>query len=136
MRDIISLYRNYKKYDHLQDYDLEYYLTPSIELNQYKKHYYNNKLVGFTNWAYLSDNASNSFQKTGIINNDEWNSGNNIWHIETICISNLKDIMSWTKNYFAKKFGSSKMINWLRTDNSKIYRNTQRIIKDYWAWGQ
>ncbi len=134
MRDIISLYRNYKKYDHLQDYDLEYYLTPSIKLNQYKKHYYNNKLVGFTNWAYLSDNASNSFQKTGIINNDEWNSGNNIWHIETICISNLKDIMSWTKNYFAKKFGSSKMINWLRTDNSKIYRNIQRIIKDYWAW--
>jgi hemolysin-activating ACP:hemolysin acyltransferase len=134
MQDIISLYRNYNKYDHLQDYDIQHYLKPSILLNQYKKHYYNNKLVGFTNWAYLSDYASNNFQITGTINYDEWNSGNNIWHVETICISNLKDIISWTKNYFAKRFGSNRIINWLRTDNKKIYRNTKRIIKDNWLW--
>ena len=136
MQDIISLYRNYPKYDNLYDLDLQHHIKPSIYLNQYKKHYYNNKLVGFTNWAYLSDIASNNFQKTGFINYNEWNSGNNIWHIETICISNLKDIMSWTKNYFAKKFGSNKVINWLRIDNKKIYRNTQRIIKGNWLWVQ
>ena len=134
MQDIISLYRNYPKYDDLHDLDLQHYIKPSIFLNQYKRHYYNDKLVGFTNWAYLSDDVSINFQKTATLKYNEWNSGNNIWHIETICISNLKDIMSWTKNYFAKKFGSNTIINWLRTDNHKIYRKTQRVIKDNWAW--
>ena len=42
--------------------------------------------------------------------------------------------MSWTKNYFAQKFGSNRIINWLRIDNDKIYRNTKRTIKDNWVW--
>ena len=134
MQDIISLYRNYSKYDDLHALDLQHHIKPSIFLNQYKKHYHNDTLVGFTNWAYLSDYASNHFQKTGVIKYNEWNSGNNIWHIETVCISNLKDIMSWTKNYFAQKFGSNRIINWLRIDNDKIYRNTKRTIKDNWVW--
>ena len=108
MQDIISLYRNYPKYDNLHDIDLQHYIKPSIYLKQYKKHYHKDKLVGFTNWAYLSDYASKHFQKTGIIKYNEWNS--------------------------AQKFGSDKIINWLRTDNKKIYRNTHRVIKDNWAW--
>ena len=136
MQDILLLYRNYRKYDNLEDIDLLQHIKPSIFLNQYKKHYFDNKLVGFTNWAYLSDDAQNKFLQTGKINYTEWNSGHNIWHIETICISHLKEIISWTKNYFAKKFGSNRIINWLRTDNKKIYRNTQRIIKDSWLWGR
>jgi hemolysin-activating ACP:hemolysin acyltransferase len=134
MKDVISLYRQYPKYNHLSDFDLEYFLKPSILLNQYKKHYFDDKLIGFTNWAYLSDYASNHFANTGNININEWKSGNNIWHVETICISHLKEIISWTKNYFAKNFNSKTVINWLRTDNEKIYRTTKRIIKDNWLW--
>ena len=136
MNDIISLYRNYVKYDNLTDDDLQYFLKPSIQLNQSKKHYYNNELVGFTNWAYLSNEASIKFKTSGTIDCKNWNSGDNLWHVETICTSHLNDIISWTKNYFAKKFENGKAINWLRTDNTKIYRTAKRTTKDNWLWVQ
>jgi len=136
VQDIISLYRNYTKYNHLKDYDIKNYLTPSILLNQYKKHYNKNKLIGFSNWAYLSDKAQEILQNKGIISNQDWNSGDNFWHIETICVSNLKDIMSWTKNNLTKKFGIGKTIKWLRTDNEIIYRHSKIKTKGSWLWVQ
>tara|TARA_R100000353_G_scaffold1368_4_gene2052 strand:- start:237 stop:638 length:402 start_codon:yes stop_codon:yes gene_type:complete len=132
MKDIISLYRNYSKFDVSLDDDLISYLSPSIVLNQYKKHYLKNELIGFTNWALLSDDAHNKFKQTGIINNEDWNSGNNLWHIETVCISNLKNIMKWTKSFLTKKFGIGKEINWLRIKDDKIIRVVKRTTKKGW----
>ena len=132
MKDIISLYRNYSKFDVSLDDDLVSYLSPSILLNQYKKHYLKNELIGFTNWALLSDDAHNKFKQTGIINNEDWNSGNNLWHIETVCISNLKNIMKWTKSFLTKKFGIGKEINWLRIKDDKIIRVVKRTTKKGW----
>jgi len=132
MKDIISLYRNYNKFDVSLDNDLISYLSPSIVLNQYKKHYLKNELIGFTNWALLSDDAHNKFKQTGIINNEDWNSGNNLWHIETVCISNLKNIMKWTKSFLTKKFGIGKEINWLRIKDDKIIRVVKRTTKKGW----
>lgn len=132
MKDIISLYRNYSKFDVSLDDDLVSYLSPSIVLNQYKKHYLKNELIGFTNWALLSDDAHNKFKQTGIINNEDWNSGNNLWHIETVCISNLKNIMKWTKSFLTKKFGIGKEINWLRIKDDKIIRVVKRTTKKGW----
>ena len=132
MKDIISLYRNYSKFDVSLDNDLISYLSPSIVLNQYKKHYLKNELIGFTNWALLSDDAHNKFKQTGIINNEDWNSGNNLWHIETVCISNLKNIMKWTKSFLTKKFGIGKEINWLRIKDDKIIRVVKRTTKKGW----
>tara|TARA_R100000329_G_scaffold1078_4_gene2024 strand:+ start:360 stop:761 length:402 start_codon:yes stop_codon:yes gene_type:complete len=132
MKDIISLYRNYSKFDVSLDDDLISYLSPSIVLNQYKKHYLKNELIGFTNWALLSDDAHNKFKQTGIINNEDWNSGNNLWHIETVCISNLKNIMKWTKSYLTKKFGIGKEIYWLRIKDDEIIRVVKRTTKKGW----
>lgn len=132
MKDIISLYRNYSKFDVSTDDDLISYLSPSILLNQYQKHYYENQLIGFTNWALLSNDAHNKFKETGIINNEDWNSGNNLWHIETVSIANLKNIMQWTKSFLAKKFGIGKQINWLRIKNDKIIRVVKRTTKKGW----
>jgi hemolysin-activating ACP:hemolysin acyltransferase len=132
MKDIISLYRNYSKFDVSTDDDLRSYLSPSILLNQYQKHYYENQLIGFTNWALLSNDAHNKFKETGIINNEDWNSGNNLWHIETVSIANLKNIMQWTKSFLAKKFGIGKQINWLRIKNDKIIRVVKRTTKKGW----
>ena len=132
MKDIIELYRNYNHYNHLRDIDLKKYLEPSINLNQYKKHYKDNKLIGFTNWAFLSDKDSQNYRNTGKIKN--WNSGNILWHIETICISNLKDIMSWTKNNLTKICGINKSIYWLRTDQKNIYRYSNIQTKGNWLW--
>jgi|TARA_B100001093_G_scaffold123697_1_gene116267 hemolysin-activating ACP:hemolysin acyltransferase len=132
MQDIISLYRNYNKFNVCEDKELNEYLNPSIKLNQYKKHYYNNELIGFTNWALLSNQAHINFQSNGILNERDWNSGNNLWHIETICKSNLKSIMNWTKSFLTKKFGIGKEINWLRIKNNKIVRIVTRTTKESW----
>jgi len=132
MQDIISLYRNYNRYDDCSDNDLISYLMPSICLNQFKKHYHNGKLIGFTNWGLLSDKAHNQFKKTGFIDNKDWNSGNNLWHIETICKYNLKNIMKWTKSFLTKKFGIGKQINWIRIKDNKIVRTVTRTTKEAW----
>jgi len=132
MQDIISLYRNYPKYDNLHDLDIENYIKPSIFLNQYKKHYHNNKLIGFTNWGLLSDEAHNQFKQTGFIDSRDWKSGNNLWHIETICKYNLKNIMKWTKSFLTKQFGIGKEINWIRIKDNKIVRIVTRTTKEAW----
>jgi hemolysin-activating ACP:hemolysin acyltransferase len=132
MQDILKLYRQHKKYDNFNDNDLRLYLFPSLHLDQYRRHYLNDKLVGFTNWAYLSDQAQNKFKKTGLLNKQDWKSGNNLWHIETVCNTNLKDIMTWTKTFFAKQFGIGKEISWLRIKDNKIIREVTVSTKESW----
>ena len=132
MQDIITLYRNFNKFNICADEQLNEYLNPSIQLNQYKKHYHNNQLIGFTNWALLSNQAHINFKSNGILSKKDWNSGNNLWHIETICKSNLKNIMDWTKSFLTKKFGIGKDINWLRIKDNKIVRIVTRTTKESW----
>jgi hemolysin-activating ACP:hemolysin acyltransferase len=132
MQDIISLYRHYNKFNQFTDEDFIEYLKPSIELNQYKKHYLNNKLIGFTNWAFLSDKVHNTFKQTGIINNEDWKSGNHLWLIETICKSHLNKIMKWTKSFYTKQFGIGKQIHCLRIKDNKIVRVVTRTTKQGW----
>lgn len=134
MQDIINLYRNFDKYNNLSDDELKLYLQPSIKLKQYKIHYDNNETIGFTNWAYLSDRSQKTFIKEGFINPEEWKSGNNLWHIETICKRNLHKIIKWTKKYFSDHYGVGKAINWLRVDNDTFIRNVVKIhTKESWS---
>ena len=132
MTDILNLLRQFHRYSAYTDLELIRYLAPSIKFNQYKKHYNNNNLIGFTNWALLSNDAHNKFKKTGLINNEDWNSGNHLWHIETICKSNLNQIMKWTKSFLTKQFGIGKQINWLRIKDDKIIRVVKRTTKKGW----
>ena len=127
MQDIISLYRNYPKYDNLEDIDLLQYIKPSIFLNQYKKHYFDNKLVGFTNWAYLSDDAFNYFKETAKIKYTEWNSGDNLVFVEFIALSNVRKIFKWCINMANKFKGIKDNFTWLRVENNQIKR---MIIKE------
>ncbi len=127
MDEIISLYRNYSQYDKFHNLDLQYHIKPSIDLNQYKKHYYNNKLVGFTNWAYLSDYAFNHFKKTGIINYKEWNSGSHLVFVEFIALTNVRKIFKWCINMANKFKGIKDNFTWLRVEDNKIKR---MIVKD------
>ena len=127
MQDIVNLYRRYPKYDRISDAELRLYLMPSIKLKQCKKHIIDGELVGFTNWAFLSDDVAKRFKKEGYLNENEWLCGNNIWHIETVCKSHLKQMMKWTKRYFAEIYGAGKPINWLRVDNDSKIRNIVKI---------
>ena len=128
MQDIISLYRNYPKYDNLEDIDLLQHIKPSIFLNQYKKHYFDSKLVGFTNWAYLSDDAFNNFKKTAKIKYTEWNSGDNLVFVEFIALSNVRKIFKWCINMASKFKGIKDNFTWLRVDNNQIKRMVVKEI--------
>ena len=134
MQDILELFRLYKKYDEFSDPELRLYLFPSLNLRQCKKHYDGEELIGFTNWAFLSDKAQAKFKQTGLISKQDWRSGNHLWHIDTVAISNLDEIISWTKNHFTQKFGINKKINWLRIKNDQIIRTVTRTTKDNWLW--
>lgn len=128
MKDIISLYRNYDYYNYLTNYDLEIYLRPSIKLNQYKKHYKNNKLVGFTNWAFLSDNNLQKFKNTGIIEKSEWSSGNNLVFVFFIALNDVRNIFYWCIKKSKQFININKEFTWLRIQDDKVKRIIIRRI--------
>ena len=133
MQEVVNLYRLYPKYNNITDAELRLYLMPSMKLRQCKTHYEDEEVIGFTNWAFLSDEAQKRFKKEGWLKEEEWLSGNHILHIETICKRNLKQIIKWTKRNFAEIYGAGKPINWLRVDNDKEIRNVVKIhTKESW----
>ena len=127
MQDVINLFNKFDRYKGKQ---INNYLEPSIKLNQYKKFYDNNELVGFVNWAYIHDIVEKRFKQTGKIKSSEWNSGNNLWLIEIVSVKNTFKMMRWVYNYFRKQLKVDHSINWLRVD-SDIYRVGQKFKRSY-----
>lgn len=130
MQDIINLFKKFDRYKNKHDSQLQYYLEPSIKLNQYKKFYDNNELVGFVNWAYIHDIVEKRFKQTGKIKSNEWKSGNNLWLIEIVSIKNTFKMMRWVYNYFRKQLKVGHSINWLRVDQD-IYRVGQKFKRSF-----
>jgi|TARA_R110000822_G_scaffold61519_7_gene152074 hemolysin-activating ACP:hemolysin acyltransferase len=133
MQSAISLYKKFDKYNEYSREDIYYHLLPSFKLKQYKIHKDGDMIIGFTNWAFLSKDAEKKFTNTGFIGDKDWNSGNQLWHVDTICVKQLNKIMSWTKQYFTKKLGINKPINWLRVSDNKIIRKQTIFTKGSWA---
>jgi hemolysin-activating ACP:hemolysin acyltransferase len=134
IHDVISLYLKfdrYKRYSRVQIYS---HLLPCFLLNQYKIHKdKDNNMIAFTNWAYLNKETEDRFTRTGIIKQKDWKSGDRTWHIDTLCIGDIKKVMAWTKRYFKEKLGVGKTISWLRlSDKGSVYRETTRTIKENW----
>ena len=130
MQMIISLYKKFDKYKDFSREDLYYHILPSIKLKQYKLHYDKDVLIGFTNWAFLDKDNEDHYLKTGEI--EEWNSGETLWHIDTICIKDLRKIMAWTKQYFKKLLNVGESLNWVRVDKQgKIYRRSSKFKREF-----
>jgi len=134
MHDVISLYLKfdrYKRYSRVQIYS---HLLPCFILDQYKIHKdKDNNMIAFTNWAYLDKETEDRFTRTGIIKQKDWKSGDRPWHIDTICIGDIKKVMDWTKKYFKEKLGVGKTVSWLRlSDKGRIYRESKIKIKEHW----
>ena len=130
MQDVINLFKKFDRFKNKPDNQLQYYLQPSIKLNQFKKFYDNNELVGFVNWAYIHDLVEKRFKHTGKIKTSEWKSGNNTWLIEIVSTKNTFNMMRWVYHYFKKKLKANQSINWLRID-SDIYRVGQKFKRSY-----
>lgn len=130
---IIELYRRFSKYDSYTDKELAKSIIPSLSLSQYKKHYDNGKLIGFTNWAYVDKETELYFLSTGIIKN--WNCGNIMLHVDFVAIKNTKQIMKWLKNNALKQVGLNKSIHWIRLNKNNTVRTIMKQkTKDNWSW--
>jgi hemolysin-activating ACP:hemolysin acyltransferase len=88
-------------------------------------------MIAFTNWAFLNKDAENRFISTGILQDKDWKSGDNVWHIDTVCAKNIRKVMAWTKQYFTNLLGLNKPVHWLRiSDDNKVYRKATRFTKE------
>ncbi len=131
IKTIMSLYRKFDRYKTYSDKDIFFNILPSYQLKQYKLHKQGDEVIGYTNWAFLNDDAQKRFISTAQLKPKDWNSGDNVWHINTICVKNMKKIMSWTKKYFTNMLGLNQPVHWLRVDNNKkIYRKATRFTKE------
>lgn len=126
--DVIRLYREFPKYNYLSDRDIAITLIPSLSLNQYNIFRYPSTGVAyaFTNWAFLSPNVEDRFLKTGVLENLDWDSGSNCWHIDTVNTTQdkIKEIYKLSVEKISKIINDDDYINWLRVDvlNKKIKR--------------
>ena len=129
---IIHLYRQFPKYDKFTYKQLTEMITPSLNLDQYQIHRIGNEDVGFTNWAYLSDNVEQRFKLIGRLKPNEWNSGDNIWVMQVIAKSHVKEIMKWVKDYFRDKIEVNESVKWIRANNDfQIYRRSEKYKREF-----
>ena len=129
---IIHLYRQFPKYDKFTYQQLTEMITPSLNLDQYQIHRIGNEDVGFTNWAFLSDNVEQRFKLIGKLKPNEWNCGDNIWVMQVIAKSNVKEIMKWVKDYFRDKIEVNESVKWIRANNDfEIYRRSEKYKREF-----
>ena len=129
---IVHLYRQFPKYDKFTYEQLVTMITPSINLDQYQIHRIGNEDVGFTNWAYLSDNVEQRFKLIGKLKANEWNCGKNIWVIGVIAKSHTLQIMKWVKDYFRDKIEVNESVKWIRADDDlQIYRRSEKFKRQF-----
>jgi hemolysin-activating ACP:hemolysin acyltransferase len=129
---IVHLYRQFPKYDKFTYQQLTEMIYPSINLDQYQIHRIGNEDVGFTNWAYLSDNVEQRFKLIGKLKPNEWNCGDNIWVMQVVAKSNVKEIMKWVKDYFRDKIEVNESVKWIRANNDfQIYRRSEKFKREF-----
>jgi cytolysin-activating lysine-acyltransferase len=129
---IIHLYRQFKQYDKFTYKELTKMITPSVNLDQYQIHRVGNQDVGFTNWAYLSDNVEERFKLCLRLKDNEWNCGDNIWVMQILAKSHAKEIMRWVKDYFRDKIEVNQSVKWIRADDKfNIYRRSEKFKREF-----
>ena len=136
LKEAIRLYKDQYIWKHMTTKELADYIIPSIALDQYHLFKYDTTGVAyaFTNWAFLSKEAEERFKKTGIVERFDWDSGNNVWHIDTINThkGKINDIYKWTAYNFLKILPEDTEVNWIRLTKSGdgIKRINKMRIKD------
>jgi len=129
---IVHLYRQFPKYDKFTYKQLTEMIYPSINLDQYQIHRIGNEDVGFTNWAFLSDNVEQRFKLIGKLKPNEWNCGDNIWVMQIVAKSHVKEIMKWVKEYFRDKIEVNESVKWIRANNDfQIYRRSEKYKREF-----
>ena len=132
MHEVIKLYKKFDRYKDYTHEELFLHILPSFKLSQYKIHKNGDDVIAFTNWAFLNKEAEKRFLQTTELESEDWNSGTEAWHVDTVCIGNIKKVMAWTKKYFKEVLEVGKCLHWLRVDDQgNIYRKASKFKREF-----
>ena len=120
IQQIIDLYKGFDKYKHHSPDEIFLHILPSIKLKQCKVHYTENKIIGFSNWAFLNEQEEQYFLDLRNIRESQWCSGNRVWLIDIVAKENILQVADWTKQHFTQLLGCNKKVRWQRIYNDKI----------------
>ena len=126
MIEIINFLKKFKEYKEYSEENLKAHIQPSFDLNQYKI-FKDNEIIGFVNWAFLNETQKKKFIYHAIIDQTNWNCGDNLCLANFVCSKNILDMVNWCKQYFFKE---------LKYDNAiwvKAFRNN-RVMKVSNKW--
>tara|TARA_R100001460_G_scaffold26146_1_gene52768 strand:- start:1575 stop:1976 length:402 start_codon:yes stop_codon:yes gene_type:complete len=121
IEEIIAFYKRFKIYEEYSNDIIYEHIKPSIKLNQFKI-FYDSDIYGFINWAYLNDVQKNKFIYHAIIDQGNWNCGNNLCFANFVSSKNIRDMINWCKEYFGNELKYDNAV-WIKAfRNNKIMR--------------
>lgn len=126
MIEIINFLKKFKEYQEYSEENLKAHIQPSYELNQYKI-FKDDEITGFVNWAFLNEIQKTKFINHAIIDQTNWNCGDNLCLANFVSSKNILDMVNWCKGYFFKQLKYDNAI-WI-----KAFRNN-RVMKVSNKW--
>jgi len=124
--ELISFFKKFEQYKNYTDQNIQDHLKASLQLNQYKI-FKDTEIIGFVNWAFLNDICKEKFVHHAIIDETNWNCGNNLCFANFVCSKNIRDMINWCKEYFGKELKYDNAV-WIKAfKNNRIMR-----VKNKW----
>ena len=124
--EIINFLKKFKEYQEYSEENLKAHIQPSYELNQYKI-FKDDEITGFVNWAFLNETQKTKFINHAIIDQTNWNCGNNLCIANFVSSKNILDMVNWCKQHFFKELKQEYVI-WV-----KAFKNN-RVMKVSNKW--
>ena len=122
--DVIDLYKDdYPVWQGAKVKNIFYHIYPSLMLGQCKVHKDEDGVYGYRNWAFLSKEAEQRFLETREIGYNDWQSGENLWVIDSIFKRKHNEAMLYYRTFFTHLLGVGKTIQWLRLAPNGLIRN-------------
>ncbi len=131
--EVINFYKNFHQYSYNTESELYFHIYPSFVHGQYRIYRDGNDIIGFCNWCFLNDLTEAKFIKSGIINPDQWKSGENLWMHDVVASKNTVRILKDIKKMCLIMIGNRRQVNYLRIKNSEIFARRKIQTKNHWG---
>ena len=128
---IIQLYKHFDIYKKNTNLEIFHHILQSINVNQYKVFKKNNKVIGFSSWAFLNKKEEKHMLENSHIRAGKWNSGNIIWHMDILAKEDGKEIILKTRKHITNLVGLDKTVKWKRGYKSEILYKQFKTKRHY-----
>ena len=100
--------------------DLFELIIPPISCQQFRIWEGKSHPDGFMTWAWLSDEATEEYEKGNkIVNRHDFSGGNNLWVVDMVMpFNNSKALLSEGKQYLTNLYGKGTVLRGRRTKNN------------------